>query len=70
LSPTATVNAYNYEGDRVTANVTLTIDGSSMSFATNSSKTLSLTTSNTVDTIVNLSIAGGGVNNIYAAISV
>jgi hypothetical protein len=70
LSPTATVNAYNYEGDRVTANVTLTIDGSTMSFATNSSKTLSLTTSNTVDTIVNLSIAGGGVNNIYAAISV
>ena len=70
LSPTATVNAYNYEGDRVTANVTLTIDGSTMSFATNSSKTLSLTTSNTVDTIVSLSIAGGGVNNIYAAISV
>ena len=70
LSPTATVNAYNYEGNRVTANVTLTIDGSTMSFATNSSKTLSLTTSNTVDTIVNLSIAGGGVNNIYAAISV
>ena len=70
LSPTATVNAYNYEGDRVTANVTLTIDGSTMNFATNSSKTLSLTTSNTVDTIVNLSIAGGGVNNIYAAISV
>lgn len=70
LSPTATVNAYDYFGNRLAANVTLTIDGGTMNFATNSSKTLSLTTSNTTDTLVTLSIAGGGVNNIYAAISV
>jgi hypothetical protein len=70
LSPTATVNAYDYFGNRLAANVTLTIDGTTMSFATNSSKTLTLTTSNTTDTIVTLSIAGGGLNNIYAAISV
>jgi hypothetical protein len=70
LSPTATVNAYDYQGNRLTANVTLTIDGGSMTFATNSSKSLTLTTSNTADTTVTLSIAGGGVNNIYAAISV
>jgi hypothetical protein len=70
LAPTANVNAYDFFGNRLTANVTLTIDGGTMVFATNSSKTLSLQTSNTTDTVVNLTINGGGVNNIYAAISV
>lgn len=70
LAPTANVNAYDFFGNRLSANVTLTIDGGTMLFATNSSKTLSLQTSNTTDTVVNLTINGGGVNNIYAAISV
>ena len=70
LNTTAAVNAYDYTGSRLTANVTLTIDGGTMTFATNGSRTYTMTTSNTADTVVNLNISGGGLNNIYAAISV
>lgn len=70
LNTTAAVNAYDFSGSRLTANVTLTIDGGTMTFAQNGSRSFTLTTSNTADTIVNLNISGGGLNNIYAAISV
>jgi hypothetical protein len=70
LNTTAAVNAYDYSGNRLTANVTLTIDGGTMTFAQNGSRSFTMTTSNTADTVVNLNISGGGLNNIYAAISV
>ena len=66
ISTSAAINAYDYTGSRVTANVTLTIDGTTMTFAQNGLRTLNIQTSSTVDTTVNLSIFGGGVNNIYA----
>jgi hypothetical protein len=70
IPTTAVVNAYDYNGNRLAANVQLTIDGSTMLFSTNSSKSLTVGTSNSADTTVNLNITGGGINNIYAAISV
>jgi len=70
ISATATVNAYDYTGNRLAANVQLSIDGSTMLFATNSSRNLTVATSNTADTVVPVNITGGGINNIYAAISV
>ena len=70
ISTYALVNAWNYAGDRVASNVTLTINGSTMLIANNSGKTYTLTTSNTVDTAVSLTISGGGLNNMYATISV
>lgn len=70
ISTYALVNAYNYGGDRVAANVTLSINGSTMLIANNSGKQYTLTTSNTVDTTVALTISGGGLNNMFATISV
>jgi len=66
ISTSAAINAYDYTGSRVAANVTLTIDGTTMTFAQNGLRTLNIQTSSTIDTTVNLSIFGGGVNNIYA----
>jgi hypothetical protein len=66
ISTSATINAYDFTGSRVAANVTLTIDGTTMTFAQNGLRTLNIQTSSTIDTTVNLSIFGGGVNNIYA----
>jgi len=66
ISTSATINAYDFTGARVAANVTLTIDGTTMTFAQNGLRTLNIQTSSTIDTTVNLSIFGGGVNNIYA----
>jgi hypothetical protein len=70
IGTTATVNAYDWAGNRLAANVQLTIDGSTMLFATNSSKSYTVGTSSSGDTSVALNITGGGINNIYAAISV
>jgi hypothetical protein len=66
INTSATINAYDYTGTRIAANVSLTIDGSTMVFASNGLRTLNVLTSTSADTTVNLNIYGGGVNNIYA----
>lgn len=63
-----TVNAYSYTGDRIATAVKLVIDGGSMTFA-GSNLTLSVTTSASGDTIVPVTITGGGVANIIASAS-
>lgn len=66
ISTSAAINAFDFTGSRISANVTLTIDGTTMVFATNGLKTLNIQTSTVADTTVGLNIYGGGVNNIYA----
>lgn len=66
----AAVNAYDSTGSRMATTITLTIDGASMLFTDNSTKTLQVATSASADTTVSLSISGGGVNNIIASINV
>ena len=66
ISTSAAINAYDYTGSRIAANVTLTIDGTTMTFASNGLKTYNIQTSTSADTTVGLNIYGGGVNNIYA----
>jgi hypothetical protein len=67
ISTTANVNAFNYLGERLTANVALTIDGTTMKFTTNNSSLLNITTSNSGNTTVDLTITGGGINSIIAS---
>jgi hypothetical protein len=69
IATTAAVNAYDSTGARVVASINLTIDGSSMLFTSNSSKNLTVSTSASADTTVNLTISGGGVNNIVASVN-
>ena len=63
-----TVNAYSATGSRIATPVKLVIDGGSMTFAGNN-LALSITTSASVDTIVPVTITGGGVANIIASAS-
>jgi len=63
-----TVNAYSYSGSRIATSVKLVIDGGSMTFA-GSNLTISITTSASADTIVPVTITGGGVGNIIASAS-
>jgi hypothetical protein len=69
ISTTAALNAYDTNGNRYVANVTVTIDGSTMTFA-NGAKTGTFTTSNSADTTVSLSITGGGINNLTTSINI
>jgi hypothetical protein len=61
-----TVNAYSYTGERIATPVKLVIDGGSMTFA-GSNLTLTITTSASADTLVPVTITGGGVANIIAS---
>lgn len=70
VSTTATVNAYGSLGTRIASSVTLTIDGSSMVFTSNGTKTLVVSTSDSADTTIGVTITGGGINNIVASVSV
>jgi hypothetical protein len=67
ISTTCTVNAYNFLGARIAADVSLTIDGSTMRFTSNNGTSLTVTTLTTGDTSVPLTITGGGINNIIAS---
>ncbi len=69
ISTTAVVNAYDSTGARIVASINLTIEGSTMLFTSNSSKNLTVSTSASADTTVNLTISGGGVNNIVASVN-
>jgi len=66
VSANITVNAYNYSGSRIAVAVKLVIDGGSMTFA-GSNLTLTVTTSASADTLVPVTITGGGVSNIIAS---
>lgn len=70
ISTTAVVNAYNSNGERIVANVSLTIDGAGMIFTSSNSKTASITTSNSSNTSVSLTISSGGLNNIIASVDI
>ena len=61
-----TVNAYTYTGARIATQVKLVIDGGSMTFAGNN-LALTVTTSASADTVVPVTITGGGVANIIAS---
>jgi hypothetical protein len=61
-----TVNAYSYTGARIATQVKLVIDGGSMTFAGNN-LALTITTSASADTVVPVTITGGGVANIIAS---
>ena len=70
ISTTAVVNAYNSEGARVAANVSLSIDGNGMIFTSSNSKNTTITTSNSANTTVSVTISGGGLNNIIASVDI
>ena len=61
-----TVNAFSYNGSRIATSVKLVIDGGSMTFA-GSNLTKTITTSASADTLVPVTITGGGVSNIIAS---
>lgn len=69
ISTNAALNAYDVNGNRYVANVTITIDGTTMTFA-NGAKTGTFTTSNTADSNVALSITGGGINNLTTSVNI
>ncbi len=70
ISTTAIVNAYNSEGARVVANVSLSVDGNGMIFTSSNSKNTTITTSNSANTTVSVTISGGGLNNIIASVDI
>jgi hypothetical protein len=67
ISSNLTVNAYNPQGERIAADVKLVIDGGSMTFA-GANLTTTTTTSTTEDTVVPITITGGGISNIVASV--
>ena len=69
ISTNAALNAYDQNGVRYVANVTITIDGSTMTFA-NGATTGVFTTSDSADSNVALSITGGGINNITTSVNI
>jgi len=70
ISTTANVNAYNSNGERVAANVSLSIDGNGMIFTASNSKNTTVTTSNSTNTQISITISGGGLNNIIASVDI
>jgi hypothetical protein len=70
ISTSCTVDAYGSDGLRLSTSVNLAIDGNTMIFTTNSTKNLTVTTSASASTVVNLTITGGGVNNIIASVDI
>jgi hypothetical protein len=70
ISTTCTVDAFGIDGNRIAVPVNLAIDGNTMIFTTNGTKNLTVTTSASGSTTVNLTITGGGVNNIIASVDI
>jgi hypothetical protein len=70
ISTTAVVNAYDSQGARVAANVSLSIDGSGMIFTASNGKNTTVTTSNSANTTVSVTISSGGLNNIIASVDI
>jgi hypothetical protein len=73
IDTTATVNAFNVSGDRMTAEVTLKVEGSSLKLINSSDQEVSeltVTTSSSQDTEVDVRIIGAGTSNIVASVNV
>lgn len=70
IATTAILNAYDSNGNRVTANLNLTIDGATMVFSNGNVTTQTVLTSNNANTVTNLTIFGGGTNNIIATLNI
>jgi hypothetical protein len=70
ISTSCTVDAFGADGLRISTSVNLAIDGNTMLFTTNSTKNLTVTTSASASTVVNLTITGGGINNIIASVDI
>ena len=70
ISTSCTVDAYGSDGLRISTVVNLAIDGNTMIFTSNSTKSLSVTTSASASVTTNLTITGGGVNNIIASVDI
>jgi len=66
VSSNLTVNAFSYSGARIATSVKLVIVGGAMTFA-GSNLTKTITTSASGDTVVPITITGGGVSNIIAS---
>ena len=67
INANLTVNAYDTTGSRIATSVKLVIDGGSMAFA-GANLTTTVTTSTSEDTLVPVSITGGGLSNIIASV--
>ena len=67
---TASLFAYNYAGDAITATVYLTIQGNSMVFTDTGSVNQTYTTNATTSTPINLTITGAGINNILVGAAI
>ena len=70
ISTSCTVDAFGADGLRISTSVNLAIDGNTMVFTTNNTKNLTVTTSASASTVVNLTITGGGINNIIASVDI
>lgn len=73
INSTATVNAYDVNGNRLAVSVTLTVSGTSLVLVNSSSvqvTTLTVTTSTSADTTVNIAIIGAGNSNIITSVNV
>ena len=70
LSKNLLVNAYDTSNTRIAKNVELKITAGNAVFTSNSSKTLTVTTSTSADTVTPLTISGAGFINISASFSI
>jgi hypothetical protein len=69
ISSNVSVNVYNYKRERIIADVKLVISNDSMTFAGNASQIV-VTSSDTADTVVPITITGGAVTRISSSIVV
>jgi hypothetical protein len=73
IDTTATVNAFNLSNQRMVADVTLKVEGSSLKLINSSDQEVSeltVTTSSSQDTEVDVRIIGAGTSNIVASVNV
>lgn len=67
INTNLTVNAYDTTGERIATSVKLVIDGGAMAFA-GANLTTTVSTSASANTLVPVSITGGGVSNVIASV--
>ena len=69
ISTNAIVNVYDSYNNRIATQVTLTTDGVNTTFTNNGLRSIQVATSSSTDTTVPITIAGGGISNIYVAVN-
>lgn len=70
LTKNLKVNAYDVSGNRLSKDCVLKISSSNAVFTSNTARTLNVTTSDTVDTLVSLTIDGAGYINVSASFTI